>query len=78
MTLNDCPPGTLCTVIDVLAPKDGHRHRLMELGLVPGTDLWVVRRAPFGDPLVIHVRGVQLGIRRKDARFIQVETERRP
>jgi ferrous iron transport protein A len=49
-------------------------RRLMELGLVPGTEIVVIRRAPLGDPLEISVRGVHLSLRRTEARHIHVAT----
>ena len=49
-------------------------RRLMELGLVPGTEIVVVRRAPLGDPLEVSVRGVHLSLRRSEARRIHVDT----
>ncbi len=47
-------------------------RRLMELGLVPGTEVVMIRRAPLGDPLEITVRGVHLSLRRSEARQIHV------
>ena len=47
-------------------------RRLMELGLVPGTDIEMIRRAPLGDPLEVRVRGVHLSLRRSEARRIHV------
>lgn len=49
------------------------RRRLLEMGLVPGTDVRVVTIAPLGDPLQIEVRGGQWSIRRAEAAQIQVE-----
>jgi ferrous iron transport protein A len=47
-------------------------RRLMELGLVPGTTVSMVRCAPLGDPLELTVRGVHLSLRRTEARSIHV------
>lgn len=47
-------------------------RRLMELGLVPGTDIEMIRRAPLGDPLEVSVRGLHLSLRRSEARWIHV------
>jgi Fe2+ transport system protein FeoA len=47
-------------------------RRLMELGLVPGTEVEMIRRAPLGDPLEISVRGLHLSLRRSEARRIHV------
>jgi len=48
-------------------------RRLMELGLVPGTEIEMVRRAPLGDPLEVAVRGLRLSLRRSEAGNIHVE-----
>ena len=47
-------------------------RRLMELGLVPGTELHHVRVAPLGDPIEVNVRGVHLSLRRSEASRIHV------
>ena len=41
--------------------------RLMEMGLLPGTRIELVRRAPFGDPLEVRLRGYLLSLRSEDA-----------
>ena len=51
----------------------GAVRRLMELGLVPGTRVEVLRRAPLGDPLELRLRDVHLSLRRSEASFIHVE-----
>jgi ferrous iron transport protein A len=59
------------TVLDVRAePK--RRSRLMELGLVPGTPVELVRFALLGDPVEIKVRGYHLTVRRHEAEQIWV------
>ncbi len=47
-------------------------RRLMELGLLPGTAIRLIRRAPLGDPIEITVRGVHLSLRRSEACQIHV------
>lgn len=49
--------------------------RLMELGLVEGTTVRVVRKAPLGDPLELELRGYSLSIRRDEARLVHVRRE---
>jgi ferrous iron transport protein A len=46
--------------------------RLREMGLVPGTRVQLVRRAPFGDPLEISVRGALVSLRQIEAETIEV------
>lgn len=50
------------------------RARLLELGLVVGTRIEVIRFAPLGDPVEIRVRGYNLSLRRHEADGIRVET----
>lgn len=52
------------------------RRRLMELGLVPGTEVKIVNVAPLGDPLEIEVRGCRLSIRRAESRMLEVVASR--
>ena len=48
-------------------------RRLMDLGLVPGTRVRMVRTAPLGDPLELLVRGTHLSLRRSEAGRVHVE-----
>ena len=52
------------------APKG---HKLMMMGLTPGTLLSVVRVAPLGDPIEINIRGFNLSLRREEAKGLWVE-----
>lgn len=47
-------------------------RRLMEMGVVPGAPVRVVKAAPLGDPLEVRVRGYRLALRREEARTITV------
>ena len=55
------------------APRVG--CRLMEMGLLPGTPVELVRRAPFGDPLEIRLRGYLLSLRRSEASGVALRPE---
>lgn len=48
-------------------------RRLFEMGLLPGTRVRVVRRAPLGDPIELRLRNYSLSIRREEAALIEVE-----
>lgn len=52
------------------------RHRLMDLGLVPGTVVDVVRRAPMGDPIEYRLMGFNLSLRAREAHLVEVRTIR--
>ena len=47
--------------------------RLLDLGFTPGEEIAVTHAAPFGDPLVIRVRGALLALRKREAAWIWVE-----
>lgn len=49
------------------------RERLAELGLTPGEEVRLLRRAPLGDPLEILVRGYRLALRGDEAALLEVE-----
>ncbi len=46
--------------------------RLMEMGIIPGTSVKVVKAAPFGSPLQVKVRGYNLAIRKSEAEFVEI------
>jgi ferrous iron transport protein A len=46
--------------------------RLMEMGLVPGTELRVLGVAPLGDPIEIEVRGYRLSVRKSEAARVEL------
>jgi ferrous iron transport protein A len=54
---------------------DGPREdceRLLDLGFTPGEEVAVTQAAPLGDPIVIHVRGALLALRKREAAWIWV------
>jgi ferrous iron transport protein A len=71
-TLNRVPPKSRCRVLDVHG-ADGIGQRLMEMGLIEGSLLEVVRFAPLGDPMEIRVGGYRLLLRKADAAQVEVE-----
>ena len=48
--------------------------RLMEMGIVPGVSVKVIKTAPFGSPLQIKVRGYHLALRKSEAETIEVKS----
>ena len=71
-TLGSLGPGARATVTGYTS--DDPPGRILEMGLVPGTPVEVVRVAPLGDPLDIRVRGFHLSLRRAEADHVEVET----
>lgn len=69
--LSELPEGA-SGVIASIESGSSSLTRLRELGLVPGTQVRVVRRAPLGEPIEIAVRGSHLAMRNEDAAFIHL------
>ena len=70
-TLDELPIGAEGVVAAVRCPRSVAR-RLMEMGLLPGTRVTIVRVAPFGDPIQLRLRSYSLSIRRREAAGIVV------
>src|ERR1700679_1732054 len=65
--------GAAATLSEINLSPD-QRGRLLEMGLLVGTPVELVRFAPLGDPVEIKVRGYHLTLRRHDAEHILVRT----
>ena len=72
MTLASMPEGVRAVVVRIDESKI-HSLRLMEMGLVPGAPVRLVKAAPLGDPIQVCVRDYHLALRRSEARAIAVE-----
>lgn len=70
-TLLQMPLQTSTSIVEVAGPR-AFRRRLMELGLVPGTEVMVLAVAPLGDPIEIEARSARLSIRKHEAAMIEV------
>ena len=70
-TLDQLPIGD-SGVIHRVGGQPRVARRLMEMGLVPGTPIEAVGRAPLGDPLEVRLRGYLFSLRRADAAHIQL------
>ena len=68
--------GTSATVAAINIPAAG-KSRLMEMGVLVGTSVELVRFAPLGDPVEIKVRGYNLSLRKHEAELILVKTLKR-
>lgn len=63
MTLTNLPVGEDARVISIKG-QDTVTRRLMEMGVIPGVSVHMVKAAPFGDPIEIRVRGYSLAMRK--------------
>ncbi len=73
MKLSEWRPGTQGTITAV--DGDGPVvRRLMEMGLIEGCGIRMVRAAPFGDPIEVSIDGCLLTLRRAEAEHLEVES----
>jgi ferrous iron transport protein A len=72
-TLNALPHGQEARVVSVEG-EGAVARRLMEMGVVPGAPVCVIKAAPLGDPIEVRVRGYHLALRRAEAQTIRVVT----
>ena len=71
-TLRDVRIGKSAKIIKVHG-EGALRRRIMDMGLTKGTEVYVRKVAPLGDPLELNVRGYELSVRKADAELIEVE-----
>jgi Fe2+ transport system protein FeoA len=74
VTLDTSPHGMSARVISV-AGEGAVSLRLMQMGVVPGVAIRVVKSAPLGDPIQVRVRDYDLLLRRLDAQRITVRID---
>jgi ferrous iron transport protein A len=73
MQLSKMKVGGKGRILKVLAGESLYRHRLISMGLLPGTEFILSRIAPLGDPIEITVRGFVLSLRKNEANILAVE-----
>ncbi len=71
MKLNELKAGEQGRILMVKG-EGALRRRLMDMGLTPGTAVYVHKVAPLGDPVELHLRGYSLTLRKEDAASISV------
>lgn len=49
------------------------RRRLFDMGITPGAEIYVRKKAPLGDPIEVTLRGYELSLRKKEANYIVCE-----
>jgi Fe2+ transport system protein FeoA len=68
-------PGDKGKILRVQDTASTLKQRLLEMGLIKGASIEVIRFAPLGDPMEIKVQGCRLSLRKKDACAVLVQKE---
>ena len=71
-TLKNAKVGETVSVVK-LSGAGAVKRRIMDMGITRGTEIYVRKLAPLGDPVEVTVRGYELSIRKADAEMIEVE-----
>lgn len=70
-TLKDVPVGESATIIKIHG-EGKVKRRIMDMGITKGTEVFVRKVAPLGDPVEITVRGYELSLRKADAEILEI------
>lgn len=73
-TLRNAKVGQTVKVVK-LHGEGAVKRRLMDVGLTRGTEVYIRKVAPLGDPVEVTVRNYELSIRKADAEMIEIEAE---
>ncbi len=72
MTLNELQIGKTARILNV-GGKGALRQHFLDMGVIPGTEVTLVKLAPMGDPMELRIHGYELTLRRDDAKKIEIE-----
>ena len=72
MTLKEVKIGSTCAITKV-GGEGALRQHFLDMGVIPGAEVTVVKYAPLGDPMELMIHGYQLTLRLADAEKIDVE-----
>ena len=70
-TLDQLTPGQSAKIKKV-GGKGPVRRRLMDMGMINGTDVVMIKSSPLGDPVEYKIRGYSLSLRKSEAQMIEV------
>lgn len=71
-TLKESSVGSTVKVVKLRGEGSVKRH-IMDMGITKGTEIYIRKIAPLGDPIEITVRGYELSLRKSEAEMIEVE-----
>ena len=72
MTLGDAKVGST-VVVTKIEGDSAYKRRIMDMGITKGSELYIRKVAPLGDPVEITVRGYELSVRKNDGQCVQVK-----
>ena len=71
-TLKQAKIGDTVSVVKIHG-EGAVKRRLMDMGITKGTEVYIRKVAPLGDPIEVTVRGYELSLRKADAEMIEIK-----
>ena len=71
MTLKEAKVGSTVVVTKILG-EGAYKRRIMDMGITKGSELFIRKVAPLGDPVELTVRGYELTLRKNDAECVEI------
>jgi ferrous iron transport protein A len=71
-TLKEMKPGEIAVVKKVHG-EGSLRRRILDMGIIRGSQLEMVKKAPLGDPIEVKIKGYDLSLRQTEAALVEVE-----
>ena len=72
MTLKDARVGSTVKVLKING-EGAYKRRIMDMGITKGSEIFVRKVAPLGDPVEVTIRGYELSLRKGDAECVDVQ-----
>ena len=70
-TLKEAKIGDTVRVVK-LTGEGAVKRRIMDMGITKGTEIYIRKVAPLGDPVEVTVRGYELSLRKADAEMVEI------
>ena len=73
MTLKDAQVDSTVKVVKIHG-EGAYKRRIMDMGITKGSEIFIRKVAPLGDPVEVTIRGYELSLRKADAECVDVQT----
>lgn len=73
MTLKDAQVESTVKVVKIHG-EGAYKRRIMDMGITKGSEIFIRKVAPLGDPVEVTIRGYELSLRKADAECVDVQT----
>ncbi len=62
-------------VVKAVGGEGKIKRRLFDMGITPGAEIFLRKKAPLGDPIEVTIRGYELTLRKTEAQFVTMEVK---